>query len=48
MENITQRTVYHFDDDGDAIKVTKVYALGNETVMGEHEYNLYTVKVNVN
>ncbi len=44
-ENITQKTVYHLDENGNAIKITQVSASGNEIVMGEYEYKLYTVKV---
>ena len=44
-ENITQKTVYHLDDNGNAIKISRVNASGNETVMGKYEYKLYTIKV---
>ncbi|MBQ7336086.1 MAG: hypothetical protein IJW92_06410 [Clostridia bacterium] len=44
-ENITLKTVYHLDENGNAIKVTQVFASGNEKVMGEYEYQQYTVKV---
>lgn len=44
-ENITQKTVYHLDDNGNAIKISQVNASGHETVMGEYEYKLYTIQV---
>ena len=44
-ENITQKTVYYLDDNGNAIKISQVNASGNETVMVECEYKLYTIKV---
>ena len=44
-ENITQKQIYHFDDNGNPIKIIQVNAAGQETVMGEYEYKLYTIKV---
>jgi len=44
-ENITEKQIYHFDDNGNPIKLSKVYASGEETVMAEFEYKQYTVKV---
>jgi len=44
-ENITQKQIYHFDDNGNPIKFIQVNAAGQETVMGEYEYKLYTIKV---
>jgi hypothetical protein len=44
-ENTTQKQIYHFDDHGNLNKIIQVNAAGEETVMGEYEYKLYTVKV---
>ena len=44
-ENITQKQIYHFDDHGNLNKIIQVNAAGEETVMGEYEYKLYTIKV---
>ena len=43
-ENITKKTVYHLDDNGNAVKISQVNAFGNEKVTAEYEYTLYTVK----
>ena len=39
-----QKTVYYLDENGNAIKISQVNSQGIETVMGEYEYKLYTVK----
>ena len=43
-EIITQKTVYYLDENGNAIKISHVNSRGIETVLGEYEYKLYTVK----
>lgn len=45
-EDITQKTVYHLDENGNTVKFTQLSAAGKETVLGEYEYKQYTVKVN--
>ncbi len=41
---MTSKTVYHYDSNGNIIKIARVDDLGNEVVTGEAEYKLYTVK----
>jgi len=43
-EDITQKQIYHFDDNGNLIKIIQTDASGHETVVGEYEHKLYTVK----
>lgn len=43
-ESMKEKTVYHLDENGNAVKVSKVNASGDETVYGEYEYKQYTVK----
>ena len=43
-EDITKKTVYSLDENGNAVKVTQVSASGTETVLSEYEYKEYTVK----
>ena len=44
-EEITNRTVNDLDENGNIITVTEVSASGTERILGEYEYQLYTVKV---
>lgn len=41
---MTEKQVYQLDEHGNAIKVTRVSASGEETVLIEYEYKQYTVK----
>lgn len=43
-ESMKEKTVYHLDENGNAVKVSKVNASGDETLYGEYEYKQYTVK----
>lgn len=43
-EIMNRKTVYYLDENGNTIKVSQVNSQGIETVMGEYEYKLYTVK----
>jgi YD repeat-containing protein len=43
-EIMNKKTVYYLDENGNAIKISQVNSQGIETVMGEYEYKLYTVK----
>ncbi len=44
-EDITRKTVYHLDENGNAVKITQVSASGTERVMSEYEFKQYTVTV---
>lgn len=43
--DVAWRMVYYLDEHGNAVKVTYVSSSGEETVLSEYEYQLYTVKV---
>lgn len=45
QENITSKTVYHLDNNGNAIKISSINESGDETVLSELEYKQYTVKL---
>lgn len=43
-EDITQKTVYHLDENGNTVKLTQMSDMGKETLLSEYEYKQYTVK----
>ena len=44
-EDITRKTVYHLDENGNAVKIKQVSSSGDEKTMAEYQYKQYTVTV---